>query len=411
MKFSFPKHSELWRKSIGNCLKFRQSSIAVITLFFLALSCGKIVNQKQDTSAFKRNISFLMMETQCNTNVATDSPISKEIASLYSGLRESSPQSFFFINPRYYNFDNPLVISMQGLEESYQSFKNDPQLNFKGEDLYYLYNSSRRYEDQKCSFDFLATKKKNDIRPYLNIAHYCYKKYQTETCYDSEYTNMGPDQEKITRENTLNLCESFSKDVNCQAEYNIVKKNKTIGSMISRYYQRFQNERFEALFKLRPIHQKYSCQNNAEKTVMNIKVLDSSFNHDWLVELLSFVEQTWSEKNFELKLDLVKTYSAGVVTLLPTNRGISYVPDANNRIVYLSTANDRETTKRVLAHEFGHVLGFPDCYIEFFDESKKELVYYEISQKNTNIMCSLKAGVRVPDDYFTQLAQNSCLFN
>jgi hypothetical protein len=65
---------------------------------------------------------------------------------------------------------------------------------------------------------------------------------------------------------------------------------------------------------------------------------------------------------------------------------------------------------KVLAHELGLVLGFPDCYVEFFDNSKKELVYYEIAEKNMNIMCSMKEGVKVPSDYFLQLEQSSCNF-
>jgi hypothetical protein len=155
----------------------------------------------------------------------------------------------------------------------------------------------------------------------------------------------------------------------------------------------------------------YNCQKlEDDKIVMTIKVLEGSFSHDWLIELADYAEEVWSNQKFSLKLELVKTYSRDVVTLLPTQKGISYVPDNNNRIIYLSNLFDLQITKRIFAHEFGHVLGFPDCYIEFFDDFKKELVYYELSKNNINIMCSLKEGVKVQDDYFAQLIQNSCLF-
>jgi len=40
----------------------------------------------------------------------------------------------------------------------------------------------------------------------------------------------------------------------------------------------------------------------------------------------------------------------------------------------------------VAAHELGHILGFKDCYIEFFDLFNEEMVYYAID--SNNIMCS-----------------------
>lgn len=392
-----------------SCLKFRQSYFILGIVSFTAFSCGKVINQKAD-SAFNREVSFMMMENQCENQISNDTDISKKIKDLFFGQRLFSSQNAFSINPRFYNSDNPLVISMETMETAYQQIKNNLNSNHMSEDLLYLYNSSRRYEDQKCAFKTLQEKRKYDVRPYLNIAQDCNKKYQNEKCNDSEYIRMSPEKESWVRNNTIELCKSFSKDVYCQAEYNINQRKNSLGSMIGKYYDRFQKERYSALFTLRPTHLKYQCLSTNDKTVMTIKILESSFDHDFLVELLKYTEETWTNKTFSLKLELVKSYSADVVTILPTSKGVSYVPDDNNRLVYLSTMQDLQTAKRVFAHEFGHVLGFPDCYIEFFDDSKKELVYYEISKNANNIMCSLRSEVQVPEDYFSQLAENSCVF-
>ncbi len=407
MEKKFSIVHDLLQDVIYNCLKFKQSYLILGVLLFTFYSCGKVINQRADL-AFNREVSFVMMENQCANQISTDSDISKKIGELFSSQRALAPQKFFFINQRFYNSENPLIISTEKMETAYEQIKSN--LNQSSEDLYYLYNGSRRYEDQKCAFNTLVEKKKYDIRPYLNIGGDCNKKYQSEKCNDSEYIGMTADKERWVRSNTIELCKSFSKDVNCQAEFNINQRKNSIGSMISRYYDRFQKERYSTLFKLRPTHLKYQCQSANDKTVMTIKILESSFDHDFLVELLKYTEETWSTKTFSLKLELVRGYSDDVVTILPTNKEISYVPDENNRLVYLSTSQDLLTTKRVFAHEFGHVLGFPDCYIEFFDDSKKELVYYEIAKSSNNIMCSLRSNVQVPDDYFIQLAENSCIF-
>lgn len=418
MNFFIITFKELNRFEKGNCLNFRHVSLLLFNLSVLLMfmSCGKVVNQKRDYENYNKNISFLLMEKQC-TNKQTETSFGKSIRTLYEFEVQKSPQLFFNLNPRSYNYESPLILSKIRLETAYQTLKsqsdlNPPQPNTIAEDIYYLFNESRRFEDQKCSFINLTEKKKNDIRPYLNIAHHCYKKFQNEICDESEYQNMDKSTESWTRENAIELCNSFEKKISCQVEYLINLRNNSLSKMINRYYLRFQEERYSALFKLRTGHQKYKCQkSNDEKTIMTVKVLESSYSHERLVDLLHYVEKVWTNSQFALKIELVTSYSDDVVTLIPTSKGISYVPDDNNRLVYLSSQMDNVIAKQVLSHEFGHVLGFPDCYIEFFDNSKKELVYYEISPKNTNIMCSLKAGVKVEDDYFKQLAQNSCLFN
>ena len=55
-----------------------------------------------------------------------------------------------------------------------------------------------------------------------------------------------------------------------------------------------------------------------------------------------------------------------------------------------------------IRHEFGHVLGFPDCYHEFFDEEKGVFVNYQLDVKD--LMCS-RAG-RMNERIFKQLEKN-----
>jgi hypothetical protein len=45
----------------------------------------------------------------------------------------------------------------------------------------------------------------------------------------------------------------------------------------------------------------------------------------------------------------------------------------------------------VLAHEFGHALGFPDCYVEFYDDDEQAIINYQLDVQN--IMCSLNGTV------------------
>lgn len=68
------------------------------------------------------------------------------------------------------------------------------------------------------------------------------------------------------------------------------------------------------------------------------------------------------------------------------------VMDANQPI----SEYDSQWTIR---HEFGHLLGFPDCYVEFYDESIQAMVNYQLD--TTNLMCSRRG--KFQDQHFDRL--------
>jgi hypothetical protein len=55
-----------------------------------------------------------------------------------------------------------------------------------------------------------------------------------------------------------------------------------------------------------------------------------------------------------------------------------------------------------IRHEFGHVLGFPDCYVEFYDEKNAVMINYQIDI--TNLMCSRRGHLQ--SRHFEQLKKH-----
>ena len=45
-----------------------------------------------------------------------------------------------------------------------------------------------------------------------------------------------------------------------------------------------------------------------------------------------------------------------------------------------------------IRHEFGHVLGFPDCYVEFYVRERNVIINYQLD--TANIMCSRLGHVK-----------------
>ncbi|MBY0413369.1 MAG: hypothetical protein K2Q18_04360, partial [Bdellovibrionales bacterium] len=258
-------------------------------------------------------------------------------------------------------------------------------------------------------------KKKDEVRPYLIMRDFCLEKDKQEYCSAQGFTDLTKLESKLIEENVIKICKSFEGERNgsavCQLQVQNNRKSRTLSKLVNSYQKRFKSERFNKLFSLRSTHQKFSCEKDViDRTQMEIKILNRGWNTTILETLIQFVNATWSRENFILSLSLVEEMGSDVVEIVPTSGGVSYVPDNNTRRVYLSTNLDFETQKKVLAHEFGHVLGFPDCYIEYFDKGQKTLIYYELENGDTNIMCTLKAGVNVPISYLEELSQKSCVF-
>lgn len=76
-------------------------------------------------------------------------------------------------------------------------------------------------------------------------------------------------------------------------------------------------------------------------------------------------------------------WQAGQLPHVNAVGGSRVVMDAN-------TARWLEFTQVVIAHEFGHVIGFADCYVEFWSEPQQAFLYYAIDPSNA--MCALSGA-------------------
>lgn len=113
--------------------------------------------------------------------------------------------------------------------------------------------------------------------------------------------------------------------------------------------------------------------------------------NDFLVKNL---EEEWQRgADFILKVDFNSkstsairiTWEPGTTPHVPYLGASEIVMDGNAPL----TEYDVQWTIR---HEFGHNLGFPDCYVEFYDESIQAMMSYQIDI--TDLMCSRKGHLK-----------------
>lgn len=94
----------------------------------------------------------------------------------------------------------------------------------------------------------------------------------------------------------------------------------------------------------------------------------------WLQGLLEIVIAPFAAANI--------TFTPGVVAHVDSVGG-------NNIVMNSEISLDSWESQWTVRHEFGHVLGFPDCYIEFWDDNEAAYISYQFDVDN--LMCS-RAG-------------------
>ena len=105
------------------------------------------------------------------------------------------------------------------------------------------------------------------------------------------------------------------------------------------------------------------------------------------------VEEEWQSAGFNLLINFVS--KNGVAPSLESVSGVT--PHVSGDYWEKITMDpdyslDDYNTQWTIRHEYGHVLGFPDCYHEFYDEEQEAFVSYQLDV--TNLMCSRRGHLQ-----------------
>lgn len=126
-------------------------------------------------------------------------------------------------------------------------------------------------------------------------------------------------------------------------------------------------------------------------------------------EFMRRVEAFWESDN--IKIRLVPEDKASLV-LEFENSSQSYFQSFDFRTsrarVVLSSYLSGPQLFRTAAHELGHALGFPDCYLEAYDLDLNRIMYFELGSKAPDLMCSLGPSAKAREHAFIQLKQQYC---
>lgn len=182
----------------------------------------------------------------------------------------------------------------------------------------------------------------------------------------------------------ITLCNNGDFGINkCTSTLNkAIRKNK-VADYYTHYlpYGKSVYDRFFTVKKTRP-----EIKWNEAKTLLEspFRAPEKTEVQNWLKEN---VEDEWKTQEFNLMITFIP--NAKNIPRIQFQEGVTAnVNGIAGDLITMEAEYPIETAsqKWTIRHEYGHVLGFEDCYLEFYDKSEKAMIYYEIDVDN--LMCS-----------------------
>jgi hypothetical protein len=262
------------------------------------------------------------------------------------------------------------------------SFTNDPPI---AEELYIewgrkmdrLYGTANRWQMMSPYLNQLEARRWMDVR-----GHYWLTREAGLANKLANWAGLEAAEKSRLRPWLIGICLNSRRSLSsCESELTTNERNENITPFHTRYapgalavwndFFRLDVRRSDAVWSRNPFEMKLPFQDPRDQAVR---------------DFLANIEDEWKRPNWNLRLDYRSsgnipfvTFVAGATPNVNGLGGNGITMDANQP---LTEYNVRWTIR----HEFGHVLGFKDCYVEFYDSNVRVIVNYQLDV--SDLMCS-----------------------
>ena len=251
-----------------------------------------------------------------------------------------------------------------------------------------LYQTAVRWKSMQPWIAELTDRKREDVRGY----YFLREDKDLEKKLTNFYHLDVAEQLKISV-GLIGLCiNSEGIDGGCEQHVN----QAGTANKLLEFYQRYEPpsqtlyENFFHIAMKRP---------DVQWSVQNPELMSVPFRTHDEIRIQKFlsvnIEDEWKWNEWHLRLNFQPDANAHVefqAGALPHVDGI-----AGNTITMDGNVSlDEPEVQWIIRHEFGHVLGFPDCYVEYYEPKENLMISYQLD--TTNLMCS-RAGNMVERMY------------
>lgn len=205
-------------------------------------------------------------------------------------------------------------------------------------------------------------------------------------------------QSRLTRSLTMICMNSEKKRDDCKQELGIALRNKTIvdfkntympsGEALYTYYFTILGSRPDGVWtSADPNNMVIPFANPHNEAVLNY--------------LRDNIEDEWKWNGWQLHINFVESDDPKMTHIVYEEGATPHVDNAPGTIITMDANSplSEYDVQWTIRHEYGHVLGFPDCYHEFYDEEEEAFVSYQLDV--TNLMCSRRGKLK--ETHFTEL--------
>lgn len=310
------------------------------------------------------------------------------------------------------SMDNPLTYSDEIIVARYRALKDvmnpamlkvlmgqaemtsEPPVDFDvyilfAQSLDSIYQMTLRWRLMTPYMDSLKQARANDVRGYFYLSRR--PNLQAElTAFDT----LAPDLQAKLRVWLKMVCYSMQQDDDfCASELQAAETRKNVFEYYDNYLP-VAKLRYDLLFEIAPVYLAptfaWDKGKPGEMTVPFQMPKDPK-----VAEAFKFnVEDEWHTQDWHLRINY-RWKAFGSIEFQAAENPRAY-PDTGRIIMDANAPLTEESVKYGLRHEFGHLLGFPDCYLEFYDPSAKAVLSYAVDP--ANIMCA-RSGHFQPQHY------------
>lgn len=281
------------------------------------------------------------------------------------------------------------------------SYKESRKLLRLFKDIDLVVERKRRWGTKICDLKYSRSKDYTHIRSFYKIHQ---KICDSNSC---DFDLFTLDFFEQNSRDLINICIGVERNpARCQKNAVLAKLSDKMKAFGESYLESYESEILPRFFEL-DAPRKYKCSKEDEKVTMHVPFIDPK-DDDLKKKIIGMGKYAWArDDKFEIEINFVEK-GRSTPRIARTNSHHSYVTELDPYKIHLAQNLERNALKKILEHEFGHVLGFPDCYVEYLERDSKTLVYFELDP--TNRMCTLSSRGRLLDDHIDQLTQQACEF-